>query len=81
MANQYYDAPHYPLDYYFNQAMIAILSDKNESRFINQLKSSESLFFSTTAISILTKAKKFYKENKSSEVYQIDKLNENNKHL
>jgi hypothetical protein len=81
MANQYYDAPHYSLDYYFNQAMIAILSDKNESRFINQLKSSESLFFSTTAISILTKAKKFFKENKSSDVYQIDKLNENNKHL
>jgi hypothetical protein len=81
LANQYYDGPHYPLDYYFNQAMIAILNDKNESRFTNKLKSSESLFFSTTALSILSKAKKFFKENKSSDVYQIDMLNENNKHL
>lgn len=81
LANQYYDGPHYPLDYYFNQAMIAILSDKIESRFTNKLKSSESLFFSTTALSILSKAKKFIKENKSSDVYQLDNLNENNKHL
>jgi len=81
MVNQYYDAPHFPLDYYFNQAMIAILTDKNESKFITKLKSSESLFFSTTAISILTNAKKFFKENKSSDVYQIDQLHENNKHL
>lgn len=81
LANQYYDAPHFPLDYYFNQAMIAILTDKNESKFISKLKSSESLFFSTTAISILTNAKKFFKENKSSDVYQIDQLHENNKHL
>lgn len=81
MANQSYDAPYYTLDYYFNQAMIAILTDKNESKFINKLKSSESLFFSTTAISILSKAKKFFKENKSSDIYQLDKLHENNKHL
>jgi len=81
LANQYYDAPHYPLDYYFNQAMIAIITDKNESRFITKLKSSACLFFSTTAISILTKAKKYYKENKSSDIYQIDHLHENNKHL
>ena len=81
LANQYYDGPHYPFDYYFNQAMIAILTDKNESKFINKLKSSESLFFSTTSISILSKAKKFFKENKSSDIYQLDKLHENNKHL
>ena len=81
LANQYYDAPLYPLDYYFNQAMLAIMTGKNESRFIAKLKSSESLFFSTTAISILAKAKNFFNENKSSDIYQIAHLHENNKHL
>jgi hypothetical protein len=81
MTNQYYDGPNYPLDYYFNQAMLAILNDKNESKFTNKLKSSESLFFSTTALSILSKAKIFFKENKSSDVYQVDNLDQKKIHL
>lgn len=77
-ANQYYVAPYYPNDYYFNQAMICIINEKNESKFINKLKASESIFFSTTAIELLKKAKIFYKENKSTDIYEIEDQQQNN---
>ncbi len=77
-ANQYYEAPFYPNDYYFNEAMICIINEKNESKFINKLKASESIFFSTTAIELLKKAKIFYKENKSTDIYEIEDQQQNN---
>ncbi|MFM7016378.1 MAG: hypothetical protein ACKOX3_08635 [Bacteroidota bacterium] len=81
IANQYYDGPYYPLDYYFNLAMLCILEEKNESKYTNKLKSSESLFFSTTAITILSKAKTFYKEHKTSDYFDNHNYNQDTIHL
>ena len=77
-ANQFYKAPYYPIDYYFNQAMIAIMNEKNEVKFIDHLKKSERIYFSTKAIEVLERAKKYYQENKSSDVYEINNPTESN---
>jgi len=80
-ANKYYEDPFFPYDYYFNKAMICIINEKSEAKFIAKLKSSESLFFSTTAIELLKKAKAFYKENKTSDYYDTDNHQQSNIHL